>query len=97
MYLQGSLGNLLALSRGKNAAMQNESFPDKVKKTYSDGKTWGYFNGSYSEIEIAQERDWTPELIYKRGIKMLEFMEMRWIIQINNQIKKDLLFLDFIK
>ncbi|WP_427137638.1 hypothetical protein [Psychrobacillus psychrodurans] len=50
-------------------------------------------NGSYSEIPVAQYHDWTPEYILERGIKLLEFMEKRWNLEIED--KEKLLHLDF--
>lgn len=38
----------------------------------------GYYNGSYSEIQVAQSPDWTPSAIVNRGLEMLEFLELRW-------------------
>lgn len=58
-YLTHSLGNLLPLSRSKNSALQNDSFPQKV----NNGNGVGYYNGSVSENEVAQNQDWTPSHI----------------------------------
>lgn len=71
-----SLGNLLLLSRSKNSALQNHDF--NFKKDMGNGR--GYYNGSYSEIEISRKRKWTPEAILRRGKEMLAFMEERWDI-----------------
>ena len=46
-----------------------------VKK---DGKEIGYYNGSYSEIAVAKQKEWTPIEIKERGLLMLQFMENRW-------------------
>lgn len=53
----------------------------------------------YTEIEVRDFKDeWTPEAILERGIKMFEFFEKRWDVQIGNRdFIKELLFLDFIK
>ena len=75
-YLTHSLGNLLPLSRSKNSALQNDSFPKKV----NNGDGVGYYNGSVSENEVAQCPDWTPTQILKRGLDLLCFMEQRWSI-----------------
>jgi len=75
-YLTHSLGNLLPLSRSKNSALQNDSFPKKV----NNGDGVGYYNGSVSENEVAQCPDWTPTQILKRGLDLLSFMEQRWSI-----------------
>lgn len=93
-YLLNSLGNLLLIDKYKNSKLQNECFEYKKKYTDTDGIEIGYFTGSYSEIEVAQYQEWTSIEILARGIKMLQFMEERWGINIEN--KKELLFLDFI-
>jgi Protein of unknown function (DUF1524) len=75
--LLNSLGNLLALSRPRNSSFSNRAF--SVKKQDAGGVT-GYFNGSYSEIDIAQLPDWTPETVLRRGMEMVKFLERRWDI-----------------
>jgi len=77
-----SLGNLLLLSISKNASLGNNCFQDKKKR---------YKNGSYSEIEVAQYEGWTPKEIYKRGMKLLNFLSDRWDIEINEEEKENLL------
>ncbi len=84
-YLLHSLGNLLALARKKNSSLQNWPFRDKVRN--AEG-TVGYFNGSYSEIEVSGEGDWTPQHILERGLRLLEFMERRWDVQFQNRASK---------
>lgn len=76
--LLGSLGNLLLLAHSKNSELQNKCFDFKCKHKNLKGNLVGYFNGSYSEIEVASYKQWTAEEIIERGIKMLEFMEERW-------------------
>ena len=44
----------------------------------------GYFNGSYSEIEVSEKDEWTPDAIRERGRKMLEFMEERWAFKFSD-------------
>lgn len=77
VYLN-SLGNLLLLNRSKNSKLQNYDFDKKKCLLGKDGKEIGYYNGSYSEIEVAKQEEWTPEEIKKRGLLMLQFMEERW-------------------
>lgn len=84
--LKNSLGNLLLLSQSKNSRLKNDGFD--VKKT-------AYKFGSHSEIEVGLSCDWSPTSILKRGIKMLEFMEERWNIEIEDKV--GLLGLDFIR
>ena len=74
-----SLGNLLLLSRSKNSKLQNYSFDEK--KCLCDRRTGqeiGYYNGSYSEIQVSQKKEWTADEIKNRGVDMLRFMEKRW-------------------
>ena len=79
-FYLNSLGNLLLLSRAKNSKLGNADFETKKKRTDSSG----YFNGSYSEIEVAQYPEWTKETIIERGKKMLAFMQQRWDFKIEN-------------
>lgn len=93
--LRHSLGNLVALSVAKNASLSRRSFAEKVKGT---AESPGYSQGSFSELRIAQNPDWTPSSILERGIELLEFIEQRWSVQLGNrQTKVDLLKLEFIE
>lgn len=92
--LSGSLGNLLPLSQSINSSLQNDSFEEK--KNPKSSKRRGYTNGSHSEIEVAQYRDWTAQNIYDRGIKLLNFLEERWRITISQDQKNRLLNIDFV-
>ena len=97
--LLNSLGNLLLLSRSKNSKLQNYDFEDKKCMKDKNGKEIGYFNGSYSEIEVSKCPEWTAKEIKERGVRMLEFMENRWNISFSDwEIDKvDLLGLNDIK
>ena len=86
--LAASLGNLLPLSRSINSSLQNDGFEDKKKRAYT--------NGCHSEIEVAQEKDWTAEKIYERGMKLLSFMERRWGFRFGDGQKEELLHIGFI-
>jgi len=89
-YLTHSLGNLLPLSRSKNSSLQNDSFPKKV----NNDNGVGYYNGSVSENEVAQNKDWTPVEILKHGLALLKFMEQRWNIELGDiEFKVNLLHL----
>lgn len=93
--LCNSLGNLLPLSQKKNSSLQNDCFAEK--KRQKKGSV-GYFNGSYSENEVAQKEHWTPEEILNRGLKILSFIEKRWGIDFgNNEEKRKLLNIEFLK
>ncbi len=97
-YYQGTLGNLLLLNQSINSSLQNDSFPDK-KMVKTDAQNniirQGYSNGSYSENEVANNADWTPETIKERGLKLLSFMESRWNLKfISEEDKLRLLFID---
>jgi uncharacterized protein with ParB-like and HNH nuclease domain len=76
--LLNSLGNLVLLARSKNSELQNKCFDYKCHHKNLKGNEFGYFNGSYSEIEVSSYSEWTPSQIIERGIKMLDFMEERW-------------------
>jgi len=95
-----SLGNLLLLSQHKNARQKNYCFEYKkrhTRKTDSNIQE-GYFNGSYSEIEVSQFETWTANEILQRTLKMLDFMEKRWKIKLGNDDEKQkLVMLDFLE
>ena len=91
--LSGSLGNLLPLAHSINSSLQNDSFPDKKNPS---SKRRGYINGSHSEIEVAREEDWTPKAILNRGLKLLEFMENRWGLNLTAEQKDQLLHIGFV-
>jgi len=97
--LLNTLGNLVLLGHSKNAELQNKCFDFKKKHKNKDGNEVGFFNGSYSEIEVSSYDNWTPAEIENRGKKMLSFLEERWNIDFEGwEIKKeDLLNLNFLK
>jgi uncharacterized protein with ParB-like and HNH nuclease domain len=86
--IRHSLGNLVLLSQSKNSTLSNKCFEFKKNHT-SEGVKKGFFNGSYSEIEVADEHNWTPKEIFERGIKMLKFLEKRWDITFEDNDKTD--------
>lgn len=92
--LKNSLGNLLPISKPKNSALGNKPFPDKKG---SVTQHVGYAYGCLSEVEVAQESDWTAISIARRGLRMLDFMEKRWNIKIGtNEDKLKALGLGFV-
>lgn len=92
--LKNSLGNLVPLSRKKNSSLGNRPFEekkgDRIKKS-------GYLYGCYSEIEVAQENEWTAQHIVERGVRLLSFMEQRWKFKLGGREEKiAILGLDFV-
>lgn len=83
--LRNSVGNLLPVSRPKNSSLGNKPFPEKKG---SATQHVGYAYGCLSEVEVAQETDWTPLSIARRGIRLLEFMEARWSLKIGGKEDK---------
>ncbi len=96
--LTNSLGNLLILSASINSSLQNICFADKVnllKDEQGNIIRNGYSNGSYSEQEVAAERVWNATKLENRSVKLLEFMEKRWNINLGDHNEKlKLLMLD---
>ncbi|WP_064023405.1 DUF262 domain-containing protein [Methylomonas sp. DH-1] len=94
--LRDSLGNLLPLSKPKNSSLSNNPFPDKVDGP--KGSSIGYRYGCYAENEVTKEKEWTPNSILLRGLKLIHFLERRWNIEIGDEKqKKVMLGLDFMK
>ncbi|ROU06705.1 HNH endonuclease [Lysobacter enzymogenes] len=92
--LKNSIGNLTPLSRRRNSALGNKSF--RFKKG-ADGNKTGYAYGCYSEIEISQEERWTPLSILNRGLRLMDFMEVRWKLKLGSPTDKaKLLGIDFL-
>ncbi len=93
--LTNSLGNLLALSQSRNSTFSNRAFSAKNQDAQG---VKGYYNGSYSEIAVAQSSDWTPDSVLRRGLEMVAFMEARWGISLGSeQEKKRFLSLEFME
>lgn len=86
--LSNSLGNLLLLSGQKNSELSNKDFIFKKRHPNGEGGYSGYFNGSYSEIEVSQSFDWKAEDIVLRGLILLDFMEDRWAINLGGEEQK---------
>lgn len=77
--LRHSLGNLVPLSQPKNSSFSNKCFIDKIS---NNDNTVGFRFGCYSENELTKFTEWTPVQILERGIRLLNFMEKRWNVQI---------------
>ncbi len=93
--LRNSLGNLLPLSKSKNSSLKNECFENKKGNI---SRQIGYKYGCYSEIEVAEFNSWSPREIAFRGLKMLDFFENRWQVNLGSkQNKISVLGLDFLK
>lgn len=94
-----SLGNLVLLGQSKNSELQNKSFDFKCQHENKDGDEVGFFNGSYSEIAVSSNPEWSPIEISERGKLMLDFLEERWDIDIEawEIDKEEFLHLDFLK
>lgn len=78
-----SIGNLVLLAKSKNSSLQNKCFNDKKKRQDGTSEPQGFYNGSYSEIQVAAYPEWSPSEIIDRGRKMLAFMQSRWNFDIN--------------
>ncbi|MGK7882894.1 MAG: DUF262 domain-containing protein [Crocosphaera sp.] len=74
------LGNLVLLSRQKNARASNYEFEVKKEK---------YFNNPTAifalTIQIMQEQEWTPEIIEKRQQDLLSKLQNLWSLNLSNQ------------
>jgi len=79
LALKNSLGNLVPISRSKNSSLQNKPFPEKIGNNKS---MVGFKYGSYSENELTNWDDWTPNVILERGLSLLKFLEKRWNLKL---------------
>jgi uncharacterized protein with ParB-like and HNH nuclease domain len=94
-----SLGNLVIIAKSKNSELQNKCFSFKKCHVNNDGKEIGFYNGSYSEIEVSSFEKWTANSIETRGLRMMDFMERRWGVELSEWIdvsKDKILHLDFL-
>jgi hypothetical protein len=93
--LRNSLGNLLPLSKPKNASLSNRPFHEKVNG--KGDSTASYRYGCYAENEVAKYAEWTPANVLARGQAMLSFMEKRWGLDLGGDKPKTFtLGLDFL-
>lgn len=92
--LRHTLGNLVPLSKPKNSSFQNKPFLDKVGNVKN---TIGFKYGSFSEIELTDNKQWSATEILNRSIILLKFLEKRWNIKFDDiDHMVDFLHLDFI-
>ena len=94
-FLTGAIGNLLPLQTNINSALQNDSF-DK-KKTGAGKRTRGYRDGSNSEVEVAQNEEWTAKNIRERSVKLIDFLASRWGVVLTANQKETLVHLSFVE
>lgn len=88
---RNSLGNLLMLSQTKNEKLANKPFNEKC---CNKDNNLGYKFGSYSEMEVSTESEWTPKTILNRGIKLIHFINERWNLNIKKTDYQKFLGLD---
>lgn len=82
--LINTLGNLTILKNGKNSSLGNLGWADKKNR---------FSTGSYNEIDISKNTDWTKKEILKRGIEMLLFLEHKIDgLKFNDKEKSKMLF-----
>lgn len=73
LALQNALGNLLLLSRGKNASASDHGYPHKRDAIYQ--------NNTHSANELVHHfKDWDAQAMAIRSVAMLRFVERRWQI-----------------
>ena len=78
------LGNLLLMAHKKNIRLSNKSFVEKCNH-----ETSGYKSGSYSAIEVASNKDWTPDSVCKRRDLLLNFMWERWNMEDKDPLEQN--------
>lgn len=94
-YLTGTIGNLLPLQTNINSALQNDSFDNK--KSGVGKRTRGYRDGSNSEVEVAQNDEWTAKNIRARSVKLIDFLVSRWGVVLTADQKETLVHLPFVE
>jgi uncharacterized protein with ParB-like and HNH nuclease domain len=93
-FLTGAIGNLLPLQTNINSALQNDSFDNK--KSGVGKRTRGYRDGSNSEVEVAQNAEWTVKEIKERSVKLIDFLVARWGVVLTDEQKGNLIHLSFL-
>lgn len=69
------IGNLTLLSRRKNAQAQNYEFDEKKKRYFSSK---GGVSSFVLTTQVLQNTEWTPEIIEKRQLALVETLENLW-------------------
>lgn len=92
--LCNSLGNLVLLRSSKNSQLSNKPFDFKRCHINVEGESEGYCVGSHSEIQVSMFKMWDAKAILKRGLSILNFVELRWNVKLTNKEKKYLLLSD---
>jgi len=82
--LTHSLGNLTLISNKKNASLKNRPFPEKKKRNKGKAKYKSYRFGTISERNLLDYKDWRANEILNRGLKLLNFLEKRWHVDIGD-------------
>lgn len=87
--LINTLGNLTILKNGKNSSLGNLGWIDKKSR---------FSTGSYNEIDISKNDEWTKKEILNRGIEMLLFLESKinGLKFTEEEMKKMLFYEDFV-
>lgn len=96
--LCNSIGNQMLLARRWTVQESEfDSFADKKRhlKPGAVNEETGYFNGSYSEREVAEYEVWRHKEILERGVKLLGFMAERWEIPLAEDFRKTLTQVNF--
>ncbi len=82
--LINTLGNLTILKNGKNSSLGNLGWMDKQNR---------FSTGSYNEIDISKNTEWTKKEILQRGLAMLLFLENKIDgLKFTNEEKNKILF-----
>jgi len=96
--LCNSLGNLVLLARRRTAQeAQFDSFAEKKRhqKQGTASEETGYFNGCYSERQVAEFEVWRHKEILERGVKLLGFLAERWEVPLAEDFRKTLTQVNF--
>jgi hypothetical protein len=96
--LCNSIGNLVLLSRRRTGQeAQYDSFTDKKRhsKPGAPNEETGYFNGCYSERQLAEFEVWRHKEILERGVNLLGFLAERWEVPLAEDFRKTLTQVNF--